>query len=384
MIKSPGKRIYFDSVYADKYGIREAILINYFQFYISANLKILLAGKKKESNTTFRDGRTYTFISKSDLEQYYPFFTESMLKTSLNNLVEEGVLVKGCYNKLKYDKTTWYAFTNEEEFFELPDEYIQKKRGHHLVKSVSDHNTGPYQCSAIPPDDTLDNVDQGSLGTGSEQTTEEVLLTNSSEVKPQPIGQKSPTLPVNTNIDLNIDENNTYLPYWNDVDQLNSDLQSIEQSVEESELDDELRAWKEPAYNGPVSKVSKSENKAADGSRQNADDYCSVTDEEKLKTIFIRYHEKTGESLEYVVQWHNWVCKQQKDVSEIKHASAWIKSYQTFATKNSVYEEARKQESLRKKKEDELARRPVLNKNPYNDMLKPGYENSRKGNTDSK
>jgi hypothetical protein len=64
-----------------------------------------------------------------------------------------------------------------------------------LVKSVSDHNTGPYQCSAIPPDDTLDNVDQGSLGTGSEQTTDEVLLTNPSEVKPQPIGQKSPTLP---------------------------------------------------------------------------------------------------------------------------------------------------------------------------------------------
>jgi hypothetical protein len=47
MIKSPGKRIYCDSVYAGKYGVREAILINYFQFYISANLKTVVGWQKE-------------------------------------------------------------------------------------------------------------------------------------------------------------------------------------------------------------------------------------------------------------------------------------------------------------------------------------------------
>lgn len=366
MIKSPGKLICCDSVYAGKYGVREAILINYFQFYISANIKIWLAGKKKASNTTFRDGRTYTFISKSDLEQYYPFFTESKLKTSLNNLVDAGVLVKGCYNKLKYDKTTWYAFTKEDEFFELPDEYIQKKHGHQLVKSVSDHNTSPNQCSAIPPDDTLDNIDQGNLGFVSEQTTDEVLLTNPSEVKHQSIRQKSPTIPSNTTINQN--KEYTYLPADNNYDILNISIQPLPDDLEEGELDNEILTLLDKANNNNTGKVGSKSFSAASGSSHNVDAFCSIENEVKLRKIFIQFKHETGQELTYFEKWYDWVKGKQEKPNEIKHCSAWTKSYLKFVEKNADFAKANEHEENRIKQE-KLAR-SRLNANPYNDMRK--------------
>ena len=38
-----------------------------------------------------------------------PFFNELALKRAMKNLVDKGIIIKGNFNKSKFDKTNWYS-----------------------------------------------------------------------------------------------------------------------------------------------------------------------------------------------------------------------------------------------------------------------------------
>lgn len=100
----------FDTELAVKYGINEAILISHFAGWIKYN-------KRQEVN--FKDGRTWTYQSKKQIQASLPFFSYESVKYYCEKLVEQGVLVTANYNKSKIDKTLWYAFANEDEFVRI-------------------------------------------------------------------------------------------------------------------------------------------------------------------------------------------------------------------------------------------------------------------------
>lgn len=97
----------FDISIAKEYGVNEAIMIENFRFWILKN-------KANESN--FYDGRYWTFNSIRAFKELFPFFTEKTIRTTLNHLKEKGVLISGNYNKNPYDKTSWYAFKDEDKW----------------------------------------------------------------------------------------------------------------------------------------------------------------------------------------------------------------------------------------------------------------------------
>ena len=100
------------------FGYREAVLLFHFMFWIDFN-------RKKEQH--FHDGRYWTYSSISTLHKsYFPFFSEGQIRRAIDSLFKQNVIIKGNYNKLKYDKTTWYALTDEDGLAELAipfDEY---------------------------------------------------------------------------------------------------------------------------------------------------------------------------------------------------------------------------------------------------------------------
>ena len=100
------------------FGYREAVLLFHFMHWINFN-------RKKKQH--FHDGKYWTYSSINTLQKaYFPFWSESQINRGIKSLVKQDLIIKNNFNKMKYDKTTWYALTNEDRLAELAipfDEY---------------------------------------------------------------------------------------------------------------------------------------------------------------------------------------------------------------------------------------------------------------------
>lgn len=94
----------FDVDIAKRYGILEAILLHYFEFWIQKN---------KANNVNFHDGYYWTYNSLSAFVELFPYATKSKICTALNNLEKEGLIATSNYNKSSYDRTKWYRLTDK-------------------------------------------------------------------------------------------------------------------------------------------------------------------------------------------------------------------------------------------------------------------------------
>lgn len=95
---------YFDVDIAKEYGILEAILLQNIWFWIEKN---------KANNMHFYDGKYWTYNSIKAFAEIFPYATERQIRTALDKLIDNGILEKGNYNKVGFDKTLWYAITSK-------------------------------------------------------------------------------------------------------------------------------------------------------------------------------------------------------------------------------------------------------------------------------
>jgi len=115
----------FNSGLARLYGAECAILITHFQYWINHNKRM---GKNS------RDGRTWTYQTRAEICNHFPYLSQKEVRNLLEKLVNFGVLIKGNYNRCKFDKTMWYAFKNEKIFTS-----DQKGRRKENKEFTSDH-----------------------------------------------------------------------------------------------------------------------------------------------------------------------------------------------------------------------------------------------------
>ncbi|MBR4589306.1 MAG: conserved phage C-terminal domain-containing protein [Bacteroidaceae bacterium] len=93
---------HFNVEIAEKYGILEAILLNNFYFWI----------KKNEANDkNFHEGRYWTYNSAKALHRLFPYASERKIRSAIKHLEDEGMVLTGNYNNSAYDRTMWYALT---------------------------------------------------------------------------------------------------------------------------------------------------------------------------------------------------------------------------------------------------------------------------------
>jgi hypothetical protein len=97
----------FDAEVAVKYGIDAATILKHLQYVISVN-------RANEKNLI--DGRTWYYHSFRAFAILWPFWTEKHIERELKKLVDNGVLLKGNHNRNGYDRTTWWAFEDEESW----------------------------------------------------------------------------------------------------------------------------------------------------------------------------------------------------------------------------------------------------------------------------
>ena len=108
----------FDVNIAAKYGVEEAIIIHHFAHWIGIN---------KTLNRNLHEGRYWTYQTAKQIAANFPYLTEEQVTNIIEKLCTgksrfskkdktfEPVLIKGNFNKSRYDRTVWYAFSDPEE-----------------------------------------------------------------------------------------------------------------------------------------------------------------------------------------------------------------------------------------------------------------------------
>lgn len=102
----------FDIGYAKAYGINEAIMIQTLKFFITTNAN---------RGHNFHDGRYWTYDRLKDFIKHFPYWSLQTIRTTLNSLVKQQVIIKGEFNKSWSDRTQWYAFKDQDLFIRNVD-----------------------------------------------------------------------------------------------------------------------------------------------------------------------------------------------------------------------------------------------------------------------
>lgn len=101
---------HFDVEDAMKYGVEKAVVLSNIRFWLNNN-------KSKDLSTVKHDGYYWMYNTAKDMSNVLPYFTQSKVQRLLKQLEDDGVLIVGNYNKVKYDRTKWYTlseFTYDE------------------------------------------------------------------------------------------------------------------------------------------------------------------------------------------------------------------------------------------------------------------------------
>jgi hypothetical protein len=94
----------FDVEHAVRFGIPEAIIMANLAFWIKKN---------KANKKSFKDGRYWTYNSAAAFSELFPYLSVHQVRRVLDKLEAEGVILKANHNQSAYDRTTWFAFTDE-------------------------------------------------------------------------------------------------------------------------------------------------------------------------------------------------------------------------------------------------------------------------------
>jgi len=87
---------------ATEYGIEEAIILENIKFWLDKNIA---------NKTNLHDNNYWTYNSQEAFAKLFPYMNRSKIQRVMANLEKNRLILKGNYNKAKYDKTTWYALT---------------------------------------------------------------------------------------------------------------------------------------------------------------------------------------------------------------------------------------------------------------------------------
>lgn len=126
---------HFNSNIAVAYSINTAIFVQQLSQWTFINL----ANKRH-----IHDGLCWSFNTLEAYEEIFPYWSKRQLETLISNAVKDGLVVKGNYNKHKYDRTCWYALTHKG--LSLFPELLSEKHLQTLSESIS-HNCEMYDLS---------------------------------------------------------------------------------------------------------------------------------------------------------------------------------------------------------------------------------------------
>lgn len=90
---------------AEIIGLREAIILQQIHYFI------IIATEKGDN---YKDGYYWTYNSAVKWQKQFPFWHVNTIRNALKNLENKSVLITGCYNKMRGDRSKWYRINYEK------------------------------------------------------------------------------------------------------------------------------------------------------------------------------------------------------------------------------------------------------------------------------
>ena len=135
---------HFDTEVAKKYGMKEAVILENLYFWCSKN---------KANNHNFFDGNYWTYNSIKAFSEMFDYMTEKQIYAALKTLEDNGLIISGCYNTNKYDRTKWYALTEKGySIYQKGKMEISKKEEDFPSKENDISSTGKILLTDNKPD----------------------------------------------------------------------------------------------------------------------------------------------------------------------------------------------------------------------------------------
>lgn len=88
---------------AIKYGIEVSMFLENISFLIKHNYS---------NDKHFYDGRYWTYNTQEALMDFFPYWSRDQIKRIIKKSFDANLLIKGNFNKLSYDRTTWFSLTD--------------------------------------------------------------------------------------------------------------------------------------------------------------------------------------------------------------------------------------------------------------------------------
>lgn len=101
----------FDPEIAKQVGINAAVIYQNILWWAERN-----AANNKHNY----EGLWWTYNSIAAFVELFPYLTSKQIRTALDRLEEQKLIVSGSFNKSAYDRTKWYAPTCPVGKFDLP------------------------------------------------------------------------------------------------------------------------------------------------------------------------------------------------------------------------------------------------------------------------
>lgn len=129
---------HFDINDAKVYGVNAAIIFQNIIFWVAQN---------KYNKTNFHEGRTWTYNSVSAMADLFPYLTQKQIRTAIEVLKENNVILTGNFSQNRGDRSTWYALVEEEKHLTSRANGLPRRAKASALQGKSSINTD------IKPDD---------------------------------------------------------------------------------------------------------------------------------------------------------------------------------------------------------------------------------------
>ena len=112
--------IVFDRTLAREIGDRHATVLQQVHYWIEIN-------RKKKNKEVYKDGYYWTYRSiKKWHEEEFDYLSFSTVRRTFDDLIEDGYLITGEYNKFGADRTKWYR-VNKDKISKLYENITNEK-----------------------------------------------------------------------------------------------------------------------------------------------------------------------------------------------------------------------------------------------------------------
>lgn len=93
----------FNVELAKIYGVDSAVFLNHIAYWVNFN---------KNEGINFHEDRYWTYNKIRSFPQHFPYWSHKQIERLINKCVNDGLLLRSSFNKLKYDRTCWYSLSD--------------------------------------------------------------------------------------------------------------------------------------------------------------------------------------------------------------------------------------------------------------------------------